>query len=175
MKTKPGAGIFRAKPQDELASSRALPDSASSSPNQVSDDSGEVGPESEGSLSISLSHISHIPSSDNDDDVEQTKIDGRWNIPFDDGSFDDLMPRKVPGQENALKDIGGFVPIGKEGRGHSFGGVGTTPVRPVARSAASPYTLAASRGLLRDVTKDKENVSPKRRESPVITHHRGIR
>ena len=110
---------FRPRATDEVKTPRSRRDDGylSSTPNQVSDDSGEVEPESDLSLSQSLSHdlskslshISHAPSSEEDSPTGPT-INGRWNIPFD-GSFEELVAKKSPlGKGNALKEIG-FVPI----------------------------------------------------------------
>ena len=134
-------------------------------PNQVSDDSGEL------EDSRSLSHISKINSSDDDG----SPSDGRWNIPFDPStSFDDDTNTKSP--RNALKDIA-FVPIGSqsresgEGRRHSGGGARITQiVRPVARRSfggvpVHEYSLARG-DILVTAKGDKENVmSPKARNS----------
>ena len=137
-------------------------------PNQVSDDSGEL------EDSRSLSHISKINSSDDDG----SPSDGRWNIPFDpSNSFDDDTNTKSPPRNrNALKDIA-FIPIGSqsresgEGRRHSGGGTRIAQiVRPVARRSfggvpVHEYSLARG-DILVNATSDKENVmSPKARNS----------
>lgn len=182
------APVFRAKAADEATTPRILPDrehcAPSSTPNQVSDDSNQVSDESgvvDGSLSLSqsdvgslslsqtLSNISPTDSSDNYVEQQATS-DGRWNIPFD-GSFEEeLVAAKSPvklGHENALKEIkeiGGFIPISREGR-LSLGGA-VSPVRPVASRASFPSTRAMGRSVLKDDTlKDKENISPLRRSS----------
>lgn len=154
---------------------------ASSTPNQVSDDSNQVSDDSEvvegslslsqsdvGSLSLSqtLSNISPTDSSDNYVEQQATS-DGRWNIPFD-GSFEEeLVAAKSPvklGHENALKEIGGFIPISRDGR-RSLGGA-VAPVRPVASRASFSPARSIRRGPLKDgLTKDKENVSPLSRSS----------
>mmetsp|Transcript_2995 Transcript_2995/g.6523 ORF Transcript_2995/g.6523 Transcript_2995/m.6523 type:complete len:245 (+) Transcript_2995:293-1027(+) len=170
---KAAAPIFRAKATAEVPTPTFIPGERKtllpSTPNHVSDDSGEIEPESsEGSLSHSLSHISQANSSDEDLPIDYAASDGRWIIPFD-GSFEDVVaksPRRT-GNENALKEIGfvGFVPIGgREGRGHRSDGTEVTLLRPVARRShgASPFTQAIRRGLLKDSLNEKENVSPKR-------------
>ena len=135
-------------------------------PNQVSDDSGEL------EDSRSLSHISKINSSDDDG----SPSDGRWNIPFDPStSFDDDTNTKSP-TRNALTDIA-FIPIESqsresgEGRRHSGGGTRIAQiVRPVARRSfggvpVHEYSLARG-DILVNATSDKENVmSPKARNS----------
>ena len=137
-------------------------------PNQVSDDSGEL------EDSRSLSHISKINSSDDDG----SPSDGRWNIPFDpSNSFDDDTNTKSPPRNrNALKDIA-FIPIESqsresgEGRRHSGGGTRIAQiVRPVARRSfggvpVHEYSLARG-DILVNAKGDKENVmSPKARNS----------
>ena len=163
---------FRPRATDEVKTPRSRRDDGylSSTPNQVSDDSGEVEPESDLSLSQSLSHdlskslshISHAPSSEEDSPTGPT-INGRWNIPFD-GSFEELVAKKSPlGKGNALKEIG-FVPISstREHRRPSLG-LGVAPVRPLAMRSpvTSPFAQADKRGLLKDIMNEKENVSPK--------------
>ena len=136
-------------------------------PNQVSDDSGEL------EDSRSLSHISKINSSDDDG----SPSDGRWNIPFDSStSFDDDTNNTKSPTRNALTDIA-FIPIGSqsresgEGRRQSGGGARIAQVvRPVARRSfggvpVHEYSLARG-DILVTATSDKENVmSPKARNS----------
>ena len=120
---------------------------------EVSDESGEVEPESQGSLSHGLSHISQAYSTDEDSTMEHTTSDGRWNIPFD-GSVEDLTAKSASGMGtghgNALKEID-FIPISDEGRWCFSGGFRVTPVQPVASSyGASAFAHAAKKGLLKD-------------------------
>lgn len=173
--------VFRETATDDGVTPRGLNQSTvtTSTPNQVSDDSGEVEPGSEGSLSHSLSHISHVNSTEEDDEaIAENVQDGRWNIPFDSFDNDDLVAkspsRKGAGHENALKDIG-FVPIGSEDRhGRLSTGADVTPVRPVARSlVASPFALAYRK---KSAMTEKENKSPKRSSiSPRVGSLRDIR
>lgn len=131
------------------------------SPHPVSDESGE----SEQTLSYSmsnitgesLSHISKVNSSDTDEIVDN----GRWNIPWDLNSVEeDKAGNRRISNGNALRDIE-FVSIEKECRVRRDG-VGTTVLaRPVP---VRRQTLGAST-TLRSSIKNKENVSPKKRES----------
>lgn len=170
--------VFRARAAEEVAApwpsagARQPPAAAAATPAPVSDDSGEGELESRGSLSLSLSHITQVPSSDE----ESTPRDGRWNIPFD-SSFDELvakLPSKA-GQPAAVQSV--FVPIREAGR-RRCPEVTTTPLKPVPRSgrATTPALRALARDLANEARKDKENVSPKARRSPVdIGAYRGIR
>ena len=151
------APVFRARARYRVVTPTALHgdrnQSVASTPNQVSDDSGEVEPESQGSLSHRLSHISQAHSSDEDSTMEHTTSDGRWNIPFD-GSVEDLTAKSPSGMGtvhgNALKEID-FIPISDEGRWCFSGGFRVTPVQPVASSyGASAFAHAAKKGLLKD-------------------------
>ena len=160
-------------PADTISS-----DQVSHSPNQVSDDSCDV--ESDGSFSHIEENVSRLHLSSSEDSMDVS--DGRWNIPFDDLSDEELMAKTPPSDgilhRNALKEIG-FKPVkdyrhfpdGSEG----FGARDTTPVRPLAKRShpighpgASPIVQAFRRGLLKDSRLDKENIDPLHR-APVRT------
>ena len=74
--TASAAPVFQARATDEVVTPRALPGDrnqfVASTMNQVSDNSGEVEPDSHGNLSHSLRHISHVHSSDKDSTMEHT-------------------------------------------------------------------------------------------------------
>jgi len=177
--------IFQAKSLDEAVTQRALADrsrpSEPSTPNQVSDESGDVEPTSEESdLIHSLSLITKVSSLENDEDSTQHTEDGRWYIPFD-GSFDeDLVAKSLSGKgvghENALKQIG-FIPICKEDHSHHDHhscGTEVTPLRPVTRRSHgdySPFTRVGRRGL----SSEMENIRPKREGAVGIRALRSIR
>mmetsp|Transcript_6196 Transcript_6196/g.15419 ORF Transcript_6196/g.15419 Transcript_6196/m.15419 type:complete len:235 (-) Transcript_6196:89-793(-) len=174
--------IFQAKSLDEAVTQRALADrsrpSEPSTPNQVSDESGDVEPTSEESdLIHSLSLITKVSSLENDEDSTQHTEDGRWYIPFD-GSFDeDLVAKSLSGKgvghENALKQIG-FIPICKEDHDHHSCGTEVTPLRPVTRRSHgdySPFTRVGRRGL----SSEMENIRPKREGAVGIRALRSIR
>ena len=171
------ARVFRARVVDGAVTPR---NNLELNQTLVSDDSGEVEASiNEESLSLSLSHdLSHISkiskvgsSSEENSPSDQEARDGRWNIPFDGTEFEELVAKAPPGKSarNALRDVG-FVPI-KEGRPvRRSTSEPVTPVRPIPRSGivSSPFA-DARRGVLKDLMKDKENVSPKRSSiSPTI-------
>lgn len=146
-----------------------------STPNQVSDESGEIDPESDGSLSHNLSHISRANSSDEDlaidyevEPLDQTidyeVSDGRWNIPFD-ASFEGLTASSPVGKrgiKSALKESTGFVPIcDMEGRVRHSSGTEVALLRPVARRSHGASPFASRKVILRGSLSDKENISPK--------------
>lgn len=154
---KGGGSVFRARTADEASTPRLLPatklTSVTSTPNQVSDDSHDT-EEQSSLLSNSLSHISRIhSSSDNEDSPTEraATTNGRWNIPFDSSFDDDLVPKSPSGgHETALREVG-FTPIGEEdGGGVKIHPREIVPVKPVARK--SP---------LKDANKGKENVEPR--------------
>ncbi len=131
---------------------------APSTPNHVSDDSGEVNPPSNDSVfDQSLSLINHAHSSDEDSAADVAAADGRWNIPFDEASFDDLVVKSssVENKRGVLAEIG-FIPIGKPSLWHFSHGTGS-PLRPLPlrRKSGSPR-----RRLSKEFTNEKENVTP---------------
>ena len=146
----------------KLSSHNSSSKQSITSPHPVSDESGE----SEQTLSYSmsnitgesLSHISKVNSSDTDEIVDN----GRWNIPWDLNSVEeDKAGNRRISNGNALRDIE-FVSIEKECRVRRDG-VGTTVLaRPVP---VRRQTLGASPPLRNKGVKNKENVSPKKRES----------
>jgi hypothetical protein len=128
---------------------------ASSTPNHVSDDSGDLHPPSDDSWNRTLSLIYYAHSSDDD---STTTADGRWNIPFDEASFDELVAKSSPsGKEKrgVLAEVG-FMPIGRPSLWHSSQGTGS-PLRPLAlrRTSDSPR-----RSLSKVFMNEKENVTP---------------
>ena len=175
------AQVFRGRVADGAVTPR---NNLESNQTLVSDDSGEVEAsidEESLSLSLSLSHdLSHISkiskvgssSEENSPSDQEASRDGRWNIPFDGTEFEELVAKAPPGKSarNALRDIG-FVPI-KEGRPVRLStSEPVTPVRPIPRIGivSSPFAAARRGDVLKDLMKDKENVSPKRSSiSPTI-------
>lgn len=153
---KGGGSVFRARTADEASTPKLLPTakltSVTSTPNQVSDDSHDT-EEQSSLLSNSLSHISRIhSSSDNEDSPTEraAATNGRWNIPFDSSFDDDLVPKSPSGgHETALREIG-FTPIGEEDGGGVKLHREILPVKPVARKS-----------YLKDAGKGKENVEPR--------------
>ena len=131
---------------------------ASSTPNHVSDDSGEVNPPSNDSVfDQSLSLIYHSHSSDEDSSADEDAADGRWNIPFDEASFDELVAKSTSceNKRGVLAEIG-FIPIGKPSLWHYSHDTGS-PLRPLPlrRKSESPR-----RRLSKEFTNGKENVTP---------------
>lgn len=130
---------------------------ALSTPNHVSDDSGEIHPPSNDSvLDQSLSLIYHASSSDEDSSKGEVFANGRWNIPFDESSFDQLVAKSSSGERkrDELSEIG-FIPIAMPSIRHSSHG--SSPLRPLAlrRKSGSPR-----RRLSKEFTSGKENVTP---------------
>lgn len=135
---------------------------APSTPNHVvSDDSGEVHPSSADSLDHSLSLIFHARSSDEDSTADdEAATDGRWNIPFDEASCDEMVAKSSSGERKrgVLAEIG-FMPIGKPSLWHSSHGTGS-PLRPLAlrRTSGSPRRRLSKE--FREFMIGKENVTP---------------
>ena len=136
---------------------------APSTPNHVvSDDSGEVHPSSADSLDHSLSLIFHARSPDEDSTADdKAATDGRWNIPFDEASFDDLVAKSSSGERKrgVLAEIG-FMPIGKPSLWHSSHGTGSSPLRPLALRRTSGSPPSPRRRLSKEFMIGKENVTP---------------
>ena len=130
---------------------------ASSTPNHVSDDSGDLHP-SDDSWNRTLSLIYYAHSSDEDSTTEAATADGRWNIPFDEASFDELVAKSSSsgtGKRGVLAEVG-FMPIGRPSLWHSSHGT-CSPLRPLAlrRTSDSPR-----RTLSKVFMNEKENVTP---------------
>lgn len=154
------ASAFCATATDELL--------APTTPNQVSDESGEAELEGHGSWSRSLSHISKAPSS-GEESIAEPAANGRWNIPFDD-SFEELVAKSPSEKATGM----GFVPVGERSR-QSSTGVLTKPV-PRCFGASSFIPRASAKSALQEATNDKENMSPMRSETAVnVGTYRNIR
>ena len=139
---------------------------------EVSDDSCDA--VSEGSFgSLGLSFLRQDSSRD-----EDSTVDGRWNVPFDDDNEDDLVPKPSIGEglsrTIALTDI--RKPITKSDDVDSLEKTrdrATSPIRPVAvrssilpfRPEVSPIVQAGRSGVLRvdSAGSDKENIGPMRK------------
>ena len=78
------------------------------------------------------------------------------------------------GHGNALKEIG-FISISEKSHRYFLVGL-RLRVTSVARSyGASAFVHAVKKGPLQGVMKEKENIGPKRRNSPGISAYHGIR
>lgn len=114
----------------------------------------EVHPEADTSLDQSLPHISQAHSSDDGSSVESAK-DGRWNIPFDSSSEDELVAKSsTQRREVAVGALmsNGFIPINEGCQSYHPGSTAVIPWRPLARrTVAFPHKAALS---------EKENASP---------------
>lgn len=131
---------------------------AASTPNHVSDDSGDLYLSRDDSWNRTLSLIYYAHSSDDDSTTESATADGRWNIPFDEASFDELVAKSSSsgrGKRGVLSEVG-FMPIGRPSLWHSSHGTGS-PLRPLAlrRTSDSPR-----RSLSKVFMNEKENVTP---------------
>ncbi|KAL3802214.1 hypothetical protein HJC23_001758 [Cyclotella cryptica] len=152
-----------------------------STPNKsvhVSDESCETeSDDSFSSLGVSLLE----PDSKGDELLGSFQSNGRWNIPFDDSSDDDLVPKSSMDKANprptTLNDIC-FKPIKNGGVDNDisdvadgFAAMGVTPVRPAAipaytlpfrHTGISPILHPVRRGLSRVDSdgSDKENIDP---------------
>ena len=131
---------------------------AASTPNHVSDGSGDLYLSRDDSWNRTLSLIYYAHSSDDDSTTESATADGRWNIPFDEASFDELVAKSSSsgrGKRGVLSEVG-FMPIGRPSLWHSSHGTGS-PLRPLAlrRTSDSPR-----RSLSKVFMNEKENVTP---------------
>jgi hypothetical protein len=151
-----------------------------STPNKsvhVSDDSCET--ESDDSFtSLGVGLLTR--DSQDDEFLGASQSDGRWNIPFDDSSDDDLVPKSSMGKAHphatALNDIcfkpikDGGVETGISGFADGFAAMSVTPIRPVAIACSLPFRQREISPILETVTRglsrvdsdgsDKENIDP---------------